>query len=68
MASAKRGKPKAKILWTGQSQRWVTVSPSQSLVVEGGSTKPGVAARESHSESPREGGPVGEEIVLVVHL
>ena len=42
--------------------------PSRSLVVQGGSTRPGVAAGESHSESPRLGGPVDEDIVLAVHL
>ena len=42
--------------------------PSWSLVVQGGNTKSRVAAREPHSESPHEGGLVGEEIVSVVRF
>ena len=42
--------------------------PSRSLVVQGGNTGPGVAAGESHSESPRQGGPVDEDIVLAIRL
>ena len=42
--------------------------PSRSLVVQSGSTGPGVAAGESHSESPRQGGPVDEDIVSAVRL
>ena len=42
--------------------------PSRSLVVQGGNTGPGVAAGESHSESPRQGGPVDEDIVSAVRL
>ena len=41
---------------------------SRSLAVQGGSIGPGVAAGESHSESPRQGGPVDEDIVSDVHL
>ena len=42
--------------------------PSRSLVVRRGSTGPGVAAGESQSESPHQGGPVDEDIVSVVRL
>ena len=42
--------------------------PSRSLVVQSSSTGPGVAAGESHSESPRQGGPVDEDIVSTVRL
>ena len=42
--------------------------PSRSLVVQGGSTGPGVAAGESHSESPRQGGLVDEDIVSTVRI
>ena len=42
--------------------------PSRSLVVQSGSTGPGVAAGESHSESPRQGGPVDEDIVSTVRI
>ena len=42
--------------------------PSRSLAVQGGSTGPGVATGESHSESPRQGGPIDEDIVLAVCL
>ena len=42
--------------------------PSRSLVVQGGSTRPGVAVGESHSENPCQGGPADEEIVSVVCL
>ena len=42
--------------------------PSRSLIVQSGSTGPGVAAGESHSESPRQGGPVDEDIVSAVRL
>ena len=42
--------------------------PSRSLVVQGGNTGPGVAAGESHSESPHQGGPVDEDIVSAVRL
>ena len=42
--------------------------PSRSLVVQGGNTGPGVAAGESHSESPHQGGPVDEDIVSAIRL
>ena len=42
--------------------------PSRSLVVQSGSTGPGVAAGESHSESPHQGGLVDEEIVSTIRL
>ena len=42
--------------------------PSRSLVVQGGNIGPGVAAGESHSESPRQGGPVDEDIMSAVCL
>ena len=42
--------------------------PSQSLVVQGGNTGPGVAAGESHSKSPHQGGPVDEDIVSAIRL
>ena len=42
--------------------------PSRSLVVQGGNTGPGVAAGELYSESPRQGGPVDEDIVSAVRL
>ena len=42
--------------------------PSRSLAVQGGSIGPGVAAGESHSESPRQGGLVDEDIVSTVRL
>ena len=42
--------------------------PSRSLAVQSGSTGPGVAAGESHSESPRQGGPADEDIVSAVRL
>ena len=42
--------------------------PSRSLAVQGGSTGPGVAAGESHSASPHQGGPVDEDIVSAVRL
>ena len=42
--------------------------PSRSLVVQSGSTGPGVVAGESHSESPRQGGPVDEDIVSAVRI
>ena len=42
--------------------------PSRSLVVHSGCTGPGVAAGESHSESPHQGGPVDEDIVSAVCL
>ena len=42
--------------------------PSRSLAVQGGNTGPGVVAGESHSESPRQGGRVDEDIVLAIRL
>ena len=42
--------------------------PSQSLVAQSGSTGPGVAAGESHSESPRQVGPVDEDILSTVQI
>ena len=42
--------------------------PSRSLVVQSGSTGPGVAAGESHSKSPRQGGPANEDIVSAVRI
>ena len=42
--------------------------PSRSLVVQSGSTGPGVAAGESHSESPRQGGLADEDIVSAIRL
>ena len=42
--------------------------PSRSLAVQGGRIGPGVAAGESHSESPRQGGLVDEDIVSAVRL
>ena len=37
--------------------------PSRSLIVQGGSTGPGLEAGELHSKSPCRGGPIDEEIV-----
>ena len=42
--------------------------PSRSLAVQCGSTRPGVAAGESYSESPCQGGLANEEIVSAVCL
>ena len=42
--------------------------PSRLLTVQGGSTGTRVAAGESHSKSPRHGGPADKEIVLAVRL
>ena len=63
---------------TRQAQGWDLVDraepemgdglPSWSLAVQGGSTGPGVAAGESHSKSPRQGGPVDEDIVSAICL
>ena len=46
----------------------VDALPSRSLVVQGGSIGPGVAAGESHSKRPRLCGLADEEIVSAIHL
>ena len=44
------------------------MDPSQSLFVQGGSTRPRVAVGESHSKNTHQGGPVDEEIVSAIRL